>query len=171
VSEEELEYFWDFGDGSPVEMEKASGVSVKTHIYDLEGTYTAKLTIRSQDGEQYDTDTADIKIGVESIIPIEPDCQTIGFVKGWNYVTLEVIPPNSAIKTLLGDLDYEIAWHELGSSNYEFFLHHDNIDVGDFDTFEAGESYWIFSNENKQVTICGLADGEEFVTRCEVGVN
>jgi PKD repeat protein len=131
-------------------------------MYDLEGTYTAQLTVRNDKGD-YDTDTATVTVEIAPIIQ-PADCQTIGFVKGWNYITLEVNPPNPSINTLLADLDYEIAWHELGVSDYEFFLHHDNIDVGEFSTFEEGESYWVFSNENKQITICGLG-GEEPITQ------
>jgi PKD repeat protein len=138
-----IEYQWDFnGDGA---TDRKTTTSTEIETYNIEGNFNAKVTVIDYLGNSgSDTETV-------SVTRVVPGNYTWNFNKGWNYKTMEITPDNTGITSVLKDLNYEIAWKDAGI--WQFYLPSEN--VGEFNTIDQGNSYWILSNEDKNITIQG----------------
>ena len=125
---DDLSYTWDFGDGS----ETQSGILVE-HVFEP-GNYTIELNV--SDGSLYDTDTADVSIGVGNLPPTDLTItgDKIGSVGDTLSFSISANDPDGDLIT------YYVDWDDGSEKTISSALGNGM----DFDTSHSWDSYGIY---------------------------
>ncbi len=75
---------------------------------------------------------------------------TIELQAGWNNMILPITPTDNSIESVLAPVQYDIIWKEAGSTHIAYSP---LAQAGEFNTLEAGVSYWIYVREAVTLTI------------------
>jgi len=110
-------YIWDFGDGSATQTTTTPTIS---HTYTTEGTYTASLQVRNNNGVLSEADTVRIDAGNEAPTPvIELPAADLLYSVG-EQITLRGSATDPDENDPLGDdsLEWEVLQHHNGSHTH-----------------------------------------------------
>ena len=111
------------------------------------------FSFRASDG-QATSSTATVTIDVSGKPgPVAPTVHTVDLQAGWNIVSLNVVPENESISSVLSDIHSDLVLAESGNGN----VYYPEYNMNGITSWEADEAYRVFVESGTSLDVEGLA--------------
>jgi len=141
-SESFYRLMWDVGDATHF-----APMIIPTDVAIVTGNYTFNITA-------YDKAMNSVTTSVNVSIASTLSAFNLEFMPGWNLISLPLIPDNSSVEAMFGNVDgIESVWSYDANSSSWYVYNPDPSAPDNLDTVETGKGYWVLTNSSSFTTI------------------